>query len=148
MTDTIEIGIPSDVDGYVLCQCPLCGGYFKLKTTDYKEASNIYCPSCGMRSSSYFTQEVIELAQVKVRNYLKEELYKGFKQLEKKTRGGMGSFKVGKRPKPEPENPIRNKIEAMEVAEFDCCNKTCKIKPLLKMTGCYCPFCGVKEYEP
>lgn len=148
MGETIKISIPADVEGFVLLQCPLCGHLFKLLAGDVERANEIYCPSCGMKSNSYVTNEVIELAQTKLRNYVEEELYSAFKQMERNTRGKMISFKAGKKPKPEVENPIRNKIEAMEIASFECCNKTCKTKPILLMTGCYCPFCGEKNYEP
>ena len=47
----------------------------------------------------------------------------------------------------ESEDSIRSGIEAMEICNFPCCKRTAKIKPLLKMTGAYCPFCGVKNYE-
>lgn len=60
---------------------------------------------------------------------------------------GMRSTKAGKRPKHENEDPIRSGIEAMEICNFSCRKRTAKIKPLLKMTGAYCLFCGVKNYE-
>lgn len=148
MSEEFRIPIPADVEGYVLLQCPLCMHLFKLMAGDIEKAEMIFCPSCGMKSDSYVTRDVIELAQTKLFNYAENEIYSAFKQLEKKTRGGMVSFKAGKKPRPEQENPIRNKIEAMGIARFDCCGKTCKTKPLLLMTGCYCPFCGEKEYEP
>lgn len=147
MDETIKISIPADKDGYVLMQCPLCGCYFKLTVSDIERASEIFCPGCGMKSDSYVTNEVIELAQVKVINQLEDEIYSMFKGMEKKTRGKMVSIKAGKKPTPAPENPIRNRVEAMDIAHFKCCDKTCKIKNMTKMTGCYCPFCGVKEYE-
>lgn len=148
MSESFSIPIPADVDGYVLLQCPLCKHLFKLMAGDVEKADVVFCPSCGMKSDSYVTREIVQLAQAKAINYAEDELYAVFKQLERKTRGGFISIKAGKKPKHEPENPIRNKIEAMGKARFDCCGKTCKTKPLLIMTGCYCPFCGVKEYEP
>ena len=147
MEDTIRISIPADVDGYVLMQCPICGSYFKIMVLDYQKANEIYCPACGMKSDSYFTKDVIDHAQIMIMNSLQEEIYSAFKGMERKTHGKMVSIKAGKKPRPEPENPIRNKIEAMEIARFECCGKTCKTKPILKMVGCYCPFCGVKNYE-
>ena len=60
---------------------------------------------------------------------------------------GLITFKVGKRPKHENEDPIWSSVEAMEICQFPCCKRTAKIKPLLRMTGAYCPFCGVKNYE-
>jgi len=148
MDNALKMSIPADVDGYVLLQCPLCSHLFKLLAGDIERTDVIYCPSCGMKSNSYVTNEVIELAHTILTNCVEDELYSMFKKLERNTRGKMVSFKAGKKPRPEPENPIRNKIEAMGIGRFDCCDKTCKTKPLLLMSGCYCPFCGVKNYEP
>ncbi len=64
--------------------------------------------------------------------------------MERQFRKGPVTFKAGKRPKHEPENPIRSGIEALEIVSFPCCKRTAKVKPILSMTGCYCPFCGVK----
>ncbi len=146
---TFEISIPSDDDGYILLQCEYCGEYFKITTADIEDDRllNIYCPGCGLISDDYLTEDVINLAQAMVQNYAIDMIYDTFKDLERKTKKGSVQFKAGKRPKYEDENPIKSGIEALEIAKFNCCSRTAKIKPLLKMTGCYCPFCGVKEYE-
>jgi hypothetical protein len=67
--------------------------------------------------------------------------------MEKKFKNGLISFKAGKKPTPESETPIQAGIEVLVITNFPCCHRNSKIKPLLKITGCYCPFCGVKEYE-
>lgn len=144
-----EISIPADNDGFILLQCQHCGSFFKIPADDLEnnDLLEIYCPSCGLISDSYLTDDVIDLAQAMVQNYAMDLIYDAFKDLEKKTRNGLVKFKAGKRPQHEDENPIKSGIEALEMTRFDCCKKESKIKPLLKMTGCYCPFCGVKEYE-
>lgn len=146
---TFEISIPSDDDGYILLQCERCGEYFKITADDTRDDDllEIYCPACGLVSESYVTEDVIELAQAIAQNYAMDMIYDAFKEMERKSKKGSVRFKAGKKPKHKNENPIRSGIEALEIAGFHCCNKTAKIKPLLKMTGCYCPFCGVKEYE-
>ena len=135
MSDEINmtISIPTDDDGYVLLQCEHCGTYFKATPSDLKDDGvlHIFCPSCGLISENYVTEDVLELA----------------KKMERHSKKGITTFKAGKRPKHENEDPIRSGIEAMEICNFPCCKRTAKIKPLLKMTGAYCPFCGVKNYE-
>lgn len=146
---TLEISIPSDDDGYILLQCQYCGTFFKIPAGDMENDAllDLYCPGCGLISESYLTEDVIELAQAMAQNYAMDIIYDAFKDLERKTKRGVVKFKAGKPPKHEDENPIRSGIEALDITRFNCCKKNAKIKPLLKMTGCYCPFCGVKDYE-
>lgn len=144
-----EISIPSDNDGYCLLQCPTCGELFKVKPSDYEDDGvlELRCPACGLAGENYITEDVVELAMAMAQNYATDLIYNEFKKMERKFKGGMISFKAGKKPKPEPENPIRAGIEALTITHFSCCKRNAKIKPLLQITGCYCPFCGVKDYE-
>ena len=146
---TLQISIPSDDDGYVLLRCQHCGTYFKITTSDAEDDGilNLYCPSCGLISEHYLTPEVVELAQVKVQNYAMDTLYDVFRDLERSTKHSFTQIKAGKKPKRTRENPVKSGIEAMVISSFKCCQRSAKIKPLLRITGCYCPFCGVKEYE-
>mgnify|MGYP001051917412 CR=1 FL=1 len=151
MSDEIhmEISIPTDDDGYVLLQCEHCGSYFKATPSDIEDDGvlEIFCPSCGLVSENYATEDVIELALAMAENVAMDMVYDTLKKMERQFRNSPISFKMNKRPKYEAENPIRSGIEALEIATFPCCKRTAKVKPLLKMTGCYCPFCGVKNYE-
>lgn len=145
----MEISIPTDDDGYILLKCPNCGTYFKATPSDIKDDGilELFCPSCGLVGENYITDDVIELARVMAKNKLSDIMYDKIKKMERQFNKGMITIKTGKPPKHEPENPIRSGIEAMEIVNFPCCQRTAKIKPLLIMTGCYCPFCGVKNYE-
>ena len=146
----MTISIPADDEGYVLLQCEHCGTFFKATPFDIEDDGvlHIFCPSCGLVSDSYVAEDVIELARRMVENKVNDMLYDAFKDLERHNkRNSIIKFKAGKRPKHEPEDPIRSGIEALEITMFPCCGRTAKIKPLLKMTGAYCPFCGVKNYE-
>ena len=151
MSDEINmtISISTDADGYVLLRCEHCGTYFKGTPSDLKDDGvlHIFCPSCGLISKNYFTEDVLELARKMAKNAVKDMIYNEFKKMERHSTRGIITFKTGKRPKHENEDPIRSGIEAMEICKFPCCKRTAKIKPLLKMTGAYCPFCGVKNYE-
>jgi hypothetical protein len=128
----MTISIPVDDKGYVLLKCEHCGTFFKGTPSDIQDDGvlQIFCPSCGLV------------------NLVNDKIYDAFKDLERQIRGNsMVKFKAGKRPIHESEDPIRSGIEALEICTFPCCTRTAKIKPLLKMTGAYCPFCGVKNYE-
>lgn len=152
MSDEIHmtISIPTDDEGYVLLKCEHCGTFFKGTPSDIQNDGvlRIFCPSCGLVSDSYITEDVLELAMKMTKNLVNDMIYDAFKDLERHNkRNSMVKFKAGKRPPRESEDPIRSGIEALEISIFSCCNRTAKIKPLLKMTGAYCPFCGVKNYE-
>lgn len=146
----MTISIPADDEGYILMQCEHCGTFFKATPSDIEDEGvlHIFCPSCGLTSENYVTEDVIELAMRMIKNVVSDMTYDAFKDLERHNkRNSMIKFKAGRRPEHEEESPIRSGIEALEIASFPCCKRTAKIKPLLKMTGAYCPFCGVKNYE-
>lgn len=151
MSDEIhmEISIPADDEGYVLLKCEHCGNYFKATPADIEDDGvlEVFCPSCGLTSESYATEDVLELAEAMVENVAMDMIFDAFKQMEREFKGGAVTFKAGKRPQRKSENPIHSGIDSLELATFPCCKRTAKVKPLLKMTGCYCPFCGVKNYE-
>lgn len=146
---TMEISIPADNDGYVLLQCTFCGDFFKITPSDYEDERllDIYCPSCGLIGDNYITEDVLELAMAMTENIAMDIIYKEMKKWEKQFNNGFMSFKAGKKPKPKNEDPIRAGIEALTITEFNCCKRYAKIKPMLKISGCVCPFCGVKNYE-
>ena len=151
MTDEIhlEFSIPTDDDGYILLQCPNCGTYFKATPADIKDSRvlEIFCPSCGLAGDNYLTQDVLDLAMAMIQNKTMDIIYDKVKKMEHQSSNGFITIKAGQQPEYEPENPIRSGIEALEIVSFPCCKRTAKVKPILKMTGCYCPFCGVKNYE-
>jgi len=140
----MKISIPTDNDGYVLLKCPICGEYFKLTPNDCEDEGvlEIHCPSCGLCSDSYLTEDVVELAMAMVQNKVTDLIHNNLKKLER-NKGGIVSFKVNQKPKHKLENPIWAGIQALTVTKFMCCERSAKIKLMLKFTGCYCPFCGV-----
>lgn len=151
MDDNIHltISIPVDDEGFVLLKCEHCGTFFKGMPSDIQDDGvlRIFCPSCGLASDSYITEDVLDLAIKMASNKMQDMIHDMFKDLERRSKHSMVQLKAGKRPPHESEDPIRSGIEALEVCTFPCCARTAKIKPILKMTGAYCPFCGVKNYE-
>lgn len=147
--DTIEfeISIPSDVDGYVLLQCPNCGTFFKVTPTDLQNEGilDIHCPCCGLVATSYFTKDVIDLALAKAKNITREYVTNELQKIAKKT--DILSFSIDSEIKKEYESPVASTIDAMEIVSLPCCKKNIKINPLHKMTGFFCPFCGVINYD-
>ena len=144
-----EIAIPAENDGFALLQCNLCGEFFKLKPSDVQsdEVLNIWCPVCGLISDRYFTQDVIDLALKMATNIANDLLFDSLKDMQKRFNGGFISMKISKKPDREIESPIVSGIEALEIQKYKCCKKQAKIKPLVKIFGSYCPYCGVKYDE-
>lgn len=151
MSDIVsfQIPIPCDDDGYVLLKCAHCGELFKTPSSDIEDDRllYIYCPACGLVSDNYLTPDVLELATTIAQNYAMDRIYDAFKNMERKTKNGVIQMKAGGKPRHEDERPIKSGIEALTITSFECCKRLAKIKPLLRMTGCYCPFCGVKDYD-
>jgi uncharacterized protein YdaT len=143
------ISIPTDEEGFVLLQCPLCGELFKLRTEDIKreDVIEIWCPCCGLKSESYFTKDVLDLALKKAENYATDRIYEELKQLERKSRHSLVTIKAGKKPTHREEYPVRSGIENMKITHYICCNRDAKTKAMYKMCGSYCPFCGVRYDE-
>lgn len=87
MSDEINmtISIPTDDEGYVLLQCEHCGIYFKVTPTDLKDDGvlHIFCPSCGLISENYVTEDVLELAMKMVANAVNDMIYNEFKKMER-----------------------------------------------------------------
>jgi len=144
-----SITIPADNDGYALFQCSFCGEFFKITPDDFEDDSilELCCPACALISDTYFTNDVLDLAMAKASNYAMDIVHKEFKKLERQFSSGIVSFKAGNKPNEDHENPIRATIDAMVELGYSCCNKSIKVKPLLQITGSYCPFCGVKSFE-
>lgn len=143
------IAIPSDTEGFILLQCSLCGEFFKLQAGDINadDVIEIWCPCCGLKSDSYLTKDVIELALKKTANYAMDRLFEEFQKLERESKHSLVSFKAGKKPSRREEYPIQNGIENMETVHYACCKREAKIKPMYKLCGSYCPFCGVRYDE-
>lgn len=151
MSDRVifEIPIPSDNDGYVLLQCENCGEYFKCTPHDIEtdEVLNTYCPNCGLISESYITDDVIQLANATITNYIQDTLYEFSKKMEKQfLYNKFVKCKAGCRPKKEFEPPIYSNVEDLIECSYKCCNRFAKINPLLKMSVSFCPFCGGVEF--
>lgn len=87
MSDEINmtISIPTDDEGYVLLQCERCGTFFKSTPFDLQDDGvlHIFCPSCGLTSENYITEDVIELAMKMANNVVNDMIYDAFKDLER-----------------------------------------------------------------
>lgn len=59
-TEVFTISIPTDEDGQILLNCPVCNDFFKVDSTAFEDDGvfEIHCPSCGVVSDNYITDDV------------------------------------------------------------------------------------------
>ena len=147
-TEVFTISIPTDEDGQVLLKCPVCNDLFKVGETVFGDDSvfEIHCPSCGIVSDNYVTDDVLELGMQMVENYANDLIEKEFKKFAKSTKNSLCKFSYRSNYKKHSEQPIKLTIENMTLVEYPCCKRSFKIKPLLRLCGSYCPYCGEKYY--
>ena len=148
--DTFEISIKSDNEGFILLQCNLCGEFFKLLASDFKDDSilNIWCPYCGLNGKKYYTQEVIDISIKIAKNEVNKLLFNSLKDLERKTKNNkFMTFKCGREADKEVITPIKPRIDNLEIKKYECCKTKAKIRPVSLSTGSYCPLCGGANFE-
>jgi Zn ribbon nucleic-acid-binding protein len=146
--ERFEISIPCDNEGFVLLQCPICGALFKLQADVFEDDSvfEVHCPECGLVSDSYITEDVLELAEIMAGNYVDDMITKELKKFERETKNSFFQIKITSNSIKKKEHPIKLTVEALERKEYKCCKRVAKIKPIIKMSGSYCPICGVQDY--
>ena len=142
----MEISVPTDNDGFVLLRCSLCGEFFKMKPSEMEadDVIEIWCPCCGLKSENYLTDDVIELSLKMAKNVAMNMVFDELKKWERQFSSNSIPFKVGKQSEKEAETPIIAGVEALVIQKYKCCKREAKIKPLIKMCGSHCPYCGVK----
>ena len=145
----IDIAVPTDDDGYVLLKCPNCGQYFSAPSSDIESDTVLFvhCPHCGLTGDTFVTDDVVDLAKAMAQNKAMDLIHAEMKKMERQFRHGLVSFNAGPRPDHIPEEPLYAWINEMVEVSFPCCHRTAKVRPLLKMTGCHCIYCGVMNFE-
>lgn len=147
MEDFIEeITVQADENGFLLLQCPNCHEYFKLKPQDYltDDVIELWCPCCGLKAKSFFTDENTDIAFRKAKKQAGELIYYELTKREKMFKCQAITINVELVPPHEEEFPVKYGLESMEIHFYPCCNREIKIKPFYKQFGSYCPFCGVR----
>lgn len=142
------INVPSDNDGFITLQCPFCDDRFKLTVVDFEREDiiEIFCSYCGLRHehSHFLTDEVIEQAHIVAGNYLKSQVNKWAKDLERSSRSNKYIELKASTPLKEDEEKTLFEKEELETYNLSCCKVTIKTAPINKIIGAYCPCCGVR----
>lgn len=145
MGEEMTISIPLDEEGYMLLQCPRCGGFFKVRSEDYEaeDIENLWCPMCGIKSDSFWADEVIELAKAKVLNQVLGDLSKKLAKIGRTTsRRSFIQMTVSSDFAEEREGDVLPSVDAFQEATCGFCGRKEKLKPLPMYVGAFCAFCG------
>jgi hypothetical protein len=99
----VSVDIPVDEEGMLGRECLECEEYFKIKPGTGLDTTYCHCPYCDYEGEgdTFWTPEQIEYAQSIALNQVIdkhispvfEKLRKSFRDLERKTRGGIVEFK-------------------------------------------------------
>lgn len=129
----------------MLMQCPRCGGYFKIGSDDFEadDVFELWCPMCGMKSDSFFPNEVVELAKAKALNQFTGDFEKEIAEIGRSvSQQSFIKMTVSSRLDAEREGELLPAVDAYEEVSCRFCGRAEKIRPLPKYVGCYCSFCG------
>ena len=147
--ERITLPVPSDSEGFVSFDCPLCGFRFKLNAQEVQEApeSQLYCPYCGIPSDqvSFISQDVIEAGVRRLEDLVRQRINAYANRLARSSRGSRAiEFKPGRPLPPVPEKPLVED-ESLVAIEFPCCSKHVKTFQSKETAPVYCPYCGVNH---
>lgn len=145
MGEEMTISIPLDEEGYMLLQCPRCGEFFKVPSEDYEaeDVEDLWCPMCGIKSDSFWPDEVIELAKAKVLNQVSGDFSSELAKIGRTTsRQSLIQMTVSSHFTEEREGDVLPSVDAFQMATCGFCGRKEKLKPLPKYIGAFCAFCG------
>ena len=136
MSETMEISVPLDADGFADLQCPHCSEHFRLHPDDYSsdEITHIFCPSCGLPQDIHYSDEIIRYAESVAATRVEKSLAREL--------GKFGQTTFRSRPTEEPPIPIDATLQDFV---FACCGRHAKINPSTALSGSYCPYCGDRQ---
>ena len=104
---------------------------------------DVWCPKCGLKSDNYLDDDINDLAENIIQNYVADLLNNFSEDMKRTFRNNKDiQFKGGKKIDKESEMPIGRKVGDFEEKRYLCCDKVVKLRTISKFEGGYCPFCG------
>jgi hypothetical protein len=105
--------------------------------------------SCGLTADSFLTDDIVDLAMAKTKNWAMSQIDAELKELSRKSKhsGGLISFDYKSSHMEELELPIMPTIDSLAPATCHDCGRTAKVSPLLTMSVYICPFCGIGQFN-
>ncbi|MDY6896410.1 MAG: hypothetical protein SVO01_13485, partial [Thermotogota bacterium] len=149
MDMNIKVNLPSDEQGFIGRECSKCHKYFKVKPGTGLSTSICQCPYCGYIGdyNEFFTKDQIEYAKsIASREVIGRiiepeirKLERGFKELERATRGGFIQIKV-KTQRSAVRFPLKY-YQEKEVETYVTCDN-CGLEFAIYGVFANCPDCG------
>ncbi|KGR74300.1 hypothetical protein [Ureibacillus manganicus] len=138
-----SISKSSDEDNCVSFNCPHCNERFKLEVNEFEEfeGDKLYCPSCGLHGeiSEFYSDDMMEAAEVEAMNMAKDLINNMFKGLSKKS---SKNVRIKATPLKKDTSPTLYEKDDLELFKTDCCQRIIKINPISYSIKPYCPYCG------
>lgn len=144
-----EFKIEGDSEGFVTFECPFCGSEFKLQAGEFQDEDNqfheLFCPYCGLPNeiNTFYTREVMKVAETIARNYMFEQLNKSFGKMSrnmKQSRFIKMEFKPLKKVN---VKELKDKDTVEEIFKCDICDNRMKVLYCAGVSKVFCPYCGV-----
>lgn len=142
MTDSVELKLRTDSEGFLSQECPSCETRFKVKLGEGSDQPIAFCPYCGHNGHDcWWTPEQAEYISATVGEEMVgpmlDEAARDFNRRARSPRGPISmSMEVshGKPPRqpPEPE-------ENWPRTKFECCNETIRHQ---ERETLHCIICG------
>ena len=142
MSETINVSLNTDGDGFLSQECPGCERRFKVKFGEGGEGPISFCPYCDYTGQNcwWTPEQAKHLGEVASQQVVGPMLDKVAKNL-KRNAGGLLSVSVNRQP-PRMPNPPAEHDHGWPVFLFDCCNEP--IKHDEQNTSLFCILCGVE----
>jgi uncharacterized protein YbaR (Trm112 family) len=138
----IKLTIPTDKNGFIGRECPVCKKYFKIKFgTGLKDSAHCHCPYCNhIASHDYFwTRDQLNYVESYIHNCAEKHILDRLKKLETKPkRNQLISLEIKVKGK---LTPIAYYAEKDLEQNIYC--KNCTLEYSIYGKFGYCPDCGI-----
>lgn len=142
MKKQISVSLPTDSDGFLSQECPVCKRRFKVKFGEGSEKPVAYCPHCGHGGERcwWTTQQAQYFAGTAGREVVGPMLDDMARKINRTSRPGSSvKLSVTVKHSPRPRIP-REPEEPWSIVEFACCGERVKLESACQ--DVHCIICG------
>lgn len=137
----MEIGFPTDRDGFLSNECPSCELKFKSSPGEGSNEPIGYCPYCGCHGEQcWFTKEQVKHIEAVAHSQIVGPELKKMQRSLKGLGGKNLRISTSSINTPQPPPPIETDDE-FDILRFPCCGETIKV---IKQKNLFCIICGTE----